>query len=58
MTVSENMKNLFLLEMKSQGITTLEELFILISNSERDKLVETVCTDEFIKEYKSGSKTI
>lgn len=45
--------DLFMLEMFTQGIETLEELFENITEKERTALVNAVCSSEFIKLYKT-----
>ena len=51
----KQLTDLFLFEMDMQGITTLKELFMLITDEERNKLVNAVCSKEFKDVYK-GSK--
>lgn len=45
--------DLFMLEMFTQGIETLEELFENITEEERTALVKAICSSEFIRLYKS-----
>ena len=45
--------DLFMFEMFTQGIETLEELFENITDKERTALVNAVCSREFIKLYET-----
>lgn len=50
----EMMKNLFLWEMESQGIKTLEDLWDNLSPQELDIIIKTITSKEFINIYEEN----